>query len=136
MTFEFVNEGSICDVINLSAPCVLETTLQFQIIGGGGCPTENLNINKRGGVQIKGRGSKKCSRSKVATRPVINYGCPQQLLIVEKELYNFSWSVHLYIKQLSNVSPPLLLFWCLVSCLFKKNERAYIVAEDEIKTDN
>ena len=41
--------------------------------GGGGVlirgdPTDNLNINKRGGVQIKGVGSEKCSRSKVATR--------------------------------------------------------------------
>ena len=43
-------------------------------VGGGGRflirgdPTDNLNINKRGGVQIKWVGSEKCSRSKVATR--------------------------------------------------------------------
>ena len=40
--------------------------------GGGlnkrGGPTDNLNINTRGGGQIKGGGSEKCSRSKVATR--------------------------------------------------------------------
>ena len=51
--------------------------------------TDNLNIIKRG-FQIKGGGgSEKCSRSKVAT----------QLLIVEKHQYNFSCSLHLYIKQ-------------------------------------
>ena len=52
-------------------------TLQFLIIGegglnktGGGGPTDNLNINKRGGIQIKkgGGGSEKLSRSKVAAR--------------------------------------------------------------------
>ena len=33
-------------------------------------------------------------------QPVItNYGCPKQLLIVEKHQYNFSCSFHLYVKQ-------------------------------------
>ena len=33
-------------------------------------------------------------------QPVItNYGCLKQLLIVEKHQYNFSYSLHLYIKQ-------------------------------------
>ena len=35
-----------------------------------------------------------------------------------------------------NVSPRFLLFWCLVSFIFKKNERAYILCKDGIKTDN
>ena len=30
---------------------------------------------------------------------ITNYGCPKQLLIVEKHQYNFSCSLHLYIKQ-------------------------------------
>ena len=33
--------------------CTEKTTLQFQIMGGGGGPTDDRNINKRG-VQIKG----------------------------------------------------------------------------------
>ena len=53
-----------------------------------------------GGGAVGGLGSEKCSLSKVATRPVIiNYGCPKQLLIVEKHQYNFSCSLHLYKKQ-------------------------------------
>ena len=70
--------------------------------GGGGVrsrsrPTENLNINKQG-VQIKGGGLKNALDQN--WQPVItNYGCPKQLLIVEKHQYNFSCSLHLYIKQ-------------------------------------
>ena len=50
---------------------LLPPTLQFQIIGvvgeeGGGGPTDNLNINKRGGPNKRG-GSENCSQSKVAT---------------------------------------------------------------------
>ena len=66
-------------------------TLQFQIIGGWGVvikeggPTDNLNINKRG-VQIK---------------------VGKELLTVEKYQYNFSYSVHLYIRQCSSVALPL-----------------------------
>ena len=30
---------------------------------------------------------------------ITNYGCPKQLLMVEKHQYNFSCSLHLYIKQ-------------------------------------
>ena len=49
-----------------------------------------------------------------------NYGCPKQLLIVEKHKYNFSCSLNLYIKQnrtflitnLSNVNSK--------SCLWKQ----------------
>ena len=67
-------------------------------------PTDNLNINKRG-VQIKvcvggggGEGLKNVLGQK--WQPCItNEGCPKQLLIVEKHQYNFSCSVHLYIKQ-------------------------------------
>ena len=36
------------------------------------------------------------------------------------------WFIHLS-ELKSNVSPPLLLSWCLVSFLYKKNERAYIL---------
>ena len=51
-------------------------------------------------------------------QPVItNYMCPKQLLIVEKHQYNFSCSLHLYIKQnktflitnLSNVNSKICL---------------------------
>ena len=79
-----------------------KNTLQFQIIGRevlikGGDPTDNLNINKRG-VQIKRGGLRIVIRQK--WQPVItNYGCPKRLLIVEKHKYNFSCSLHLYIKQ-------------------------------------
>ena len=54
-------------------------------MGGEGCP------NKRGGLKnIFGQ----------KWQPVITkYGCPKQLLIVEKHQYNFSCSLHLYIKQ-------------------------------------
>ena len=55
----------------------LESTLQFQIMGGGagegdrnkrgGGPTDHLNINKRGSPNKRG-GPEKCSRSEVATR--------------------------------------------------------------------
>ena len=88
------------------------------------------------GPNKKGGGSEKCSWSKVETRPVVtNYGCTKQLLIAKYQ-YNFSCILHLYVKQRFNVSPSLLLFWCLVSFLFKKNERTYILGKDEIKTDN
>ena len=58
----------------------------------------NLNINKREGVQIKGGRLKNVVGQK--WKPVItNNGCSKQLLIVEKHQYNFSCSLHLYIKQ-------------------------------------
>ena len=58
--------------------------LQFQIISGG-----------EGGGSLENVLVQKCQ-----TEPVItNYGCPKQLLIVEKHQYNFSCSLHLYIKQ-------------------------------------
>ena len=61
-----------------------------------GALTDNLNINKRG-VQTKGGGLKNVLGQK--WQPVIaNHGCPK-LLIVEKHQYNFSFSLHLYIKQ-------------------------------------
>ena len=60
--------------------------------GGEGGPTDNLNINKRGGI----KGGICCQK----WQPVITkYGCPKQLLIVEKHQYNLSCSLHLYIKQ-------------------------------------
>ena len=67
-----------------------------------GSPTNNLNINKRRGPN-KARGG--CSRSKVATcyliiSPITNYGCPTELLIVGKHQYNFSCSLHLYMKYI------------------------------------
>ena len=41
---------------------LLNSTLQFQIIGGGeGSPTDNLNINKRGGRGVQIGRSEKCS---------------------------------------------------------------------------
>ena len=57
-----------------------------QIIGvlnKRGALTDNLNINKRG-FQIKGGGLKNVLSQK--WQPIItNYGCPKQLLIVEKQ---------------------------------------------------
>ena len=59
-------------------------TLQFQIIGGvliKGGPTENLNINKRGGPNKKGGSLKNVLGQK--WQPVItNYGCPKQNIFV------------------------------------------------------
>ena len=93
-------------------------TLQFQIIGGGSIkswgeegvrrgggggeegvrgPTDNLNINKRDGPNK--RGSLKNVFRQKWQHVISNYGCPRQLLIVEKHQYNFSWSLRLYIKQ-------------------------------------
>ena len=84
-------------------------TLQFLIIGEGGLnkregrgPTDNLNINKRGGIQIKKRGGGEGLKNVLGQKwqPVIpNYECPKRLLVVEKHQYNFSCSLHLYIKQ-------------------------------------
>ena len=51
-----------------------------------------------GGVLIKGGSLKNVIVQK--WQPVItHYGFPKQLLIVEKHQYNFSCSLHLYIKQ-------------------------------------
>ena len=58
--------------------------LQFQIISGG-----------EGGGSLENVLVQKCQ-----TEPVItNYGCPKQLLIVEKHQDNSPCSLHLYIKQ-------------------------------------
>ena len=99
-------EEQICGTINatITKSISIPFTLQFQIIGGvlikkgGSEATDNLNINKPG-VQIKaGRGCENVVGQK--WQPVItNYGCPKQLLTVEKHQYNFSCSLHLYIKQ-------------------------------------
>ena len=77
--------------------------LQFQIRGEGGlnkrdCLTDNLNINKQWGFQVRrgGEGLKNVLAQK--WQPVI-IKCPKQLLIVEKHQHNFSCSLHLYIKQ-------------------------------------
>ena len=70
-------------------------TLQLQIIGG---LNDNLNINERR-VQIKGGGGLKNVLGQKWQPVITNYGCPKQLLIVEKHQYNFSCSLHLYIKQ-------------------------------------
>ena len=90
--------------------CILEIcetgndfTLQFQIIGGGlnkrRGPTDKLNINKLGGDPNK-RGSDLNNVLGQKWQPVItNFRCRKQLLIVEKHQYNFSCSLHLYIKQ-------------------------------------
>ena len=74
-----------------------------------GCPTDDLNINKRG-VQIKagvggggwGGGLENILGQKWQPATT-NYACPKQLLIVEKHQYNFSYSLHLY-KTKQNVS--------------------------------
>ena len=47
----------------------------------------------------------------------------------------FEWFKHSN-ELKSNVNLPLLLFLCLASFLLKKNERAYVVGSDGIKTDN
>ena len=61
----------------------------------GGGPTDDLNINKRGSPNKRGGGLKNALGQK--WQPVMtNYGCPKQLLIVEKRQYNFSCSLHLY----------------------------------------
>ena len=70
-------------------------TLQLQIIGG---LTDNLNINERR-VQIKGGGGLKNVLGEKWQPVITNYGCPKQLLIVEKHQHNFSCSLHLYTKQ-------------------------------------
>ena len=58
--------------------------LQFQIISGG-----------EGGGSLENVLVQKCQ-----TEPIItNYGCPKQLLIVEKHQDNSPCSLHLYIKQ-------------------------------------
>ena len=49
-------------------------------------------------VQIK-RGDLKNVIGQKWQPVVTNYGCPKQLLIVQKHQYNFSCSLHLYIKQ-------------------------------------
>ena len=60
-----------------------------------------------------------------------NYEFPKQPFIVKKYQYNFSCSLHLYIKQNGTC---LLLFWCLVSSFQEK--LAYNLGEDGSKTDN
>ena len=83
--------------------------------------TDNLNIIKRG-FQIKGGGgggwkmfsaknlpvlellnhfikSSTIAYKRVAYKKHLVYGCPKQLVIVKKHQYNFSCSLHLYIKQ-------------------------------------
>ena len=37
---------------------------------------------------------------------------------------------------ISHTCLPLVHFWCLVSFLFEKSERAYILGKDKIKTNN
>ena len=43
---------------------------------------------------------------------------------------------HLTTQKLPDYYFPLLHFWYLVSLLFKKNERTYILDYDTFKTDN
>ena len=66
-------------------------TLQFQIICG--------DLNKRVGSKGGGGGEWKNFHGQNYQPVITNYECPKQLLIVEKHQYNFSCSLHLYIKQ-------------------------------------
>ena len=98
-------EEQICGTTNatITKSISIPFILQFQIIGGvlikGGEATDNLNTNKRG-VQINGGGGGLKNVIGQKWQPVItNYGCPKQLLTVEKHQYNFSCSLHLFIKQ-------------------------------------
>ena len=65
-----------------------------------GGPPDNLNINKQGvSNKRRGGGGLKNFLGQKWQPVITNYGCPKQLLIVEKHQYNFLCILHLYIKQ-------------------------------------
>ena len=121
--------------------------LQFQTIGGRegrGGSLENVLVQK-------------CQTELVIT----NYGCPKQLLIVEKHQDNFPCSLHLFIKQnrtllitnLSNVNtksclrnqthlcihllvllvPSCLLTRCFWGILLNQKISLYIILTSNVK---
>ena len=58
-----------------------------------GGPTNNLNINKRGGggrwAANKMEGGLKSALGQKWQPVITTYGCPKQLLIIEKHQHNF-----------------------------------------------